>query len=120
MFNEKGQSPCDMAGYLYSVCKDDRGSNIRVQSHSLMFVFSLAITVPPLEPGNYYVGPDNSTYATLCACSTVTWSLFCACATCQNGITAMYVDELYRLDKNRFDRSTDGAYGTSTAQPSWK
>jgi len=98
MFNEKGQSPCDMAGYLYSACKDERGSNIRVQMYSSMFILSLAITVTPLEPDHYYGGPESTTYATLCACSTVTWSLFCACATCQNRTTAAYVDEPYRRD----------------------
>ena len=92
MFNEKGQSPCDMAGYLYSVCKDDRRSNILDQNRFLI-EFPLAYTVVPLEPGHYYAGPGDSTNANLCACSTVTWSLFCACATCQNGTTTGYVDE---------------------------
>ena len=100
MFNEKGQSPCDMAGYLYSVCKDQRGFNVHVKTHSLTQVLSLATTVTPLEPDHYYGGPDNTAYATLCACNTVTWSLFCACATCQNRTTAAYVDELYQRHRD--------------------
>ena len=95
MFNTKGQSPCDMAGYLYSVCKDERESNTHVQSHPLMPDLSLAVTVTPLGPDSYYSGPDSSSYATLCACSTVTWCLFSACAFCQNRTTAAYADDPY-------------------------
>ncbi|KAF8122181.1 hypothetical protein EV363DRAFT_1361496 [Boletus edulis] len=67
MDNSKGQSPCLVAAYLMSVCD---GSGFVVQS------------IPPTD---YYSG----TYASgqrACACSTVTYSAFSACAICQNAM----------------------------------
>lgn len=51
-----------------------------------------AYTVDPLPPNYTYVGPWEG-YGEPCSCCTVTWSLFAACGTCQNGTPIAYVND---------------------------
>jgi len=65
-FNSLEQSPCAVAAHLQSVC--DHGE----------------FTIPPLVPGDSYVGPSGSNDSTdLCKCNTVVYSLMSACDACQ-------------------------------------
>ncbi|KAL0946689.1 hypothetical protein HGRIS_012876 [Hohenbuehelia grisea] len=64
MFNSKGQSPCAVAEALGGVCNGG------------------AFTIPPLAPGEIYVGPFK-TNTNSCRCSTVFYSMSSACAACQ-------------------------------------
>ncbi|KAG6377330.1 hypothetical protein JVT61DRAFT_15120 [Boletus reticuloceps] len=65
MTNGKGQSPCLVAAYLISVCD------------------VAPFVVQPLPPTYHYIGPYAGGQST-CACSTITYSAFSACAICQN------------------------------------
>ncbi|KAJ7097752.1 hypothetical protein B0H15DRAFT_822510 [Mycena belliarum] len=62
--NSRLQTPCLVGAFLESVCEGP-------------------VEVNTLPEGNHYIGPSSSD-ATLCRCSTVTYSLISACAGCQN------------------------------------
>ncbi|KAF8137639.1 hypothetical protein EV363DRAFT_1536905 [Boletus edulis] len=65
MNNSKAQSPCVIAAYLMTVCA------------------VTPVVVQQLPPTYHYAGPYAAGQST-CACSTVTYSAFSACAICQN------------------------------------
>ncbi|KAJ6525642.1 hypothetical protein B0H19DRAFT_585578 [Mycena capillaripes] len=71
--NSKNQSPCLVAAFLESVCE---GRPVEVD------------TIPE---GNHYTGPPSAD-ATLCRCSTVTYSLISACGGCQNRTFVNWTD----------------------------
>ncbi|KAJ7724451.1 hypothetical protein DFH07DRAFT_263761 [Mycena maculata] len=62
--NSKGQTPCLVAAFLESVCEGP-------------------VEVNSIPPDTHYIGPVSSD-ATLCRCSTVTYSLISACGGCQS------------------------------------
>lgn len=64
-FNSKAQSPCVVATALERVCNP-----------------TAAISMVPLRVNYHYPGPRKST-ETPCICSSVYYSLVCACAACQ-------------------------------------
>ncbi|KAJ7444912.1 hypothetical protein FB451DRAFT_74078 [Mycena latifolia] len=61
--NSKNQTPCLVAAFLESVCEGP-------------------VNVDTIPENNHYTGPILSG-ATLCRCSTVTYSLISACGACQ-------------------------------------
>jgi len=61
--NSQNQTPCLVAAFLESVCQTPSEVN-------------------SIPPNNHYLGPSAAD-ATLCLCSTVTYSLVSACAGCQ-------------------------------------
>ncbi|KAI0275683.1 hypothetical protein BGY98DRAFT_1098726 [Russula aff. rugulosa BPL654] len=63
-FNSIGQSPCIVAAYMLGTC------------------YQGIYNIPPLLPGDAYVGPALGNSNT-CECSTVGYSLISACVTCQ-------------------------------------
>ncbi|EIW84648.1 hypothetical protein CONPUDRAFT_162025 [Coniophora puteana RWD-64-598 SS2] len=63
--NTMGQNPCLMAAYAYEPCSGN-------------------VDVTTLASGTVYSGAGNQTSLEGCLCNTVTYSLFAACATCQN------------------------------------
>ncbi|KAJ3864918.1 hypothetical protein EV359DRAFT_63605 [Lentinula novae-zelandiae] len=66
--NSKGQSPCQVSGYLGSVCS---GGDHRWEEFS----------IPAITPGEYY--SINLELQDNCTCSTVYYSALSACASCQ-------------------------------------
>ena len=66
-FNSLGQSPCVIATALADICPTSSG-----------------YTYGPLLPGWHWYGPSQSNNNS-CLCSTVLYSIMCACAYCQNG-----------------------------------
>lgn len=64
--NSKGQSPCTLASALGKVCND------------------AGFDVPPIGLNGYYLTPLKG-YDNPCVCSSVFYSLLCACAKCQGG-----------------------------------
>ncbi|KAG6377333.1 hypothetical protein JVT61DRAFT_15124 [Boletus reticuloceps] len=99
MANSKDQSPCLVAAYLMSVC-DGTG-----------------FVVQPIPPTDYYSG----TYASgqrACACSTVTYSAFSACAICQNAMEINWSQWSFNCSSTYL-----GSYAPSvpsgTAVPQW-
>ncbi|KAJ6623491.1 hypothetical protein B0H10DRAFT_796535 [Mycena sp. CBHHK59/15] len=62
--NSKAQTPCLVAAFLESVCEGP-------------------VEVNSIPPNTHYIGPDLAN-ATLCQCSTVTYSLISACGACQD------------------------------------
>ncbi|KAF8512609.1 hypothetical protein BU17DRAFT_69155 [Hysterangium stoloniferum] len=66
-FNSLNQSPCLVTAFLRQACLGTR-----------------LVNVPPLSPGNEYIGPQPGQSDT-CGCSSVTYSMISACALCQGG-----------------------------------
>jgi len=70
-------------------------------------------SVDPFTPDDPYVGPLGGEDKP-CTCSTVTWSLFAACATCQNGSPISYAN-VAMYDSvafpNPVSRGSDGVNG---------
>ncbi|KAJ6497045.1 hypothetical protein C8R47DRAFT_1113632 [Mycena vitilis] len=62
--NTKDQTPCLIGAFLESVCEGP-------------------VQVDTIPQGTHYIGPPTAN-ATLCRCSTVTYSLISACAGCQD------------------------------------
>ncbi|KAJ3825743.1 hypothetical protein F5880DRAFT_1550189 [Lentinula raphanica] len=62
--NTKGQSPCQVAGYLGSVCFDN------------------TFIIPALIPGSQFYSLSSAVQSD-CTCSTVYYSVLSACASCQ-------------------------------------
>ncbi|KAI0275677.1 hypothetical protein BGY98DRAFT_44273 [Russula aff. rugulosa BPL654] len=63
--NSLGQDPCTVVAYMMSTCNGGQ--------YSLW----------PLQPTWVYFGPSGTDNSDLCECSTVGYSLFSACAACQ-------------------------------------
>src|SRR5260221_10896261 len=79
MSSSIGQSPCDVAAEIASVCTGKRVSfSVCVVRTDLKPAFNLT----PLLTGNTYTGPsvDNQNS---CRCSSVYYSLLSGCAYCQ-------------------------------------
>lgn len=81
MFTSIGQSPCDVAVELASVCAGHSVFAGFIERHHTN-VKNLAYQFAPISLGWHYIGPwvgyDNS-----CLCSSVLYSLLSACANCQ-------------------------------------
>ncbi|KAF8487540.1 hypothetical protein JB92DRAFT_3148510 [Gautieria morchelliformis] len=72
-FNQEDVSPCLVASSLQAACQGG------------------TFTVPALPPGLEYTGPLAG-FSDPCKCSTVTYTLVAACATCQNGNIDTWTD----------------------------
>ncbi|KAH8116641.1 hypothetical protein DFH11DRAFT_1582038 [Phellopilus nigrolimitatus] len=64
--NSRGQTPCQVGAYLGGQCNGGQ------------------FDVSELPPGKFYTGPQNASISTPCYCSTIMYSVMCACAACQN------------------------------------
>lgn len=85
VFNSLSQSPCTVAGYLGSLCSltGTRFPWNLCSSDSMCHVGKQVI-VPPLTPGNHYLGPNVQNSNNACKCSSVFYSMLAACSICQS------------------------------------
>ncbi|KAI0297411.1 hypothetical protein BC826DRAFT_165735 [Russula brevipes] len=65
-YNSLNQNPCKVAAFLGGTCNQQN-----------------SYTIPRLDPGRNYKGPDGLDNGNLCKCSTVMYSLISACGACQ-------------------------------------
>jgi len=98
-FNSLNQSPCIVAAYLGSPCAPNGNYD-----------------VPAIGPGLFYI---PSQIPSICECSTVTYSLYSACAACQDAL----IDPWTLYTQNCSKTSPDGQYAFAippgTAIPKW-
>ncbi|KAJ4000219.1 hypothetical protein F5050DRAFT_1804311 [Lentinula boryana] len=71
--NSKGQSPCQVAGYLASVCSGG--------------VFTIPAVIPGSQSYSLSLGLQNN-----CTCSTVYYSALSACASCQGAAYSTWAE----------------------------
>jgi len=98
-FNTLGQSPCLIGAYLATPCSSTGDFD-----------------VPALESDHHYTPPLLTNE---CVCNTVIYSLFSACASCQDAQTSPWTD----YSTNCTGKTPDGQYGFAippkTAVPAW-
>ncbi|KAG7092591.1 hypothetical protein E1B28_008934 [Marasmius oreades] len=99
-FNSKGQSPCDVASYLASVCNAGQ------------------FEVPAINATQTYLGPTLQT-ANPCRCNTVFYSLLSACAACQNRNYSYLKWSLWSTNCSSVHTNFPEDIPSGTAVPSW-
>ncbi|KAJ7120501.1 hypothetical protein C8R43DRAFT_83195 [Mycena crocata] len=77
--NSKQQTPCLVAAYLESTCQGRKSLAFRMSCSDRTIS---AVGVNAIPEQTHYEGP-SALNATLCSCSTVTYSLISACGACQ-------------------------------------
>ncbi|KAJ3984669.1 hypothetical protein F5890DRAFT_1654554 [Lentinula detonsa] len=102
--NSKAQSPCQVAGYLGSVCSGG--------------VFAIPAVIPGSQPYSLSLGLQNN-----CTCSTVYYSALSACASCQGVAYSTQVDPLWAEWSTNCSTVFLGLYPyaipSGTAVPHW-
>ncbi|KIK71605.1 hypothetical protein GYMLUDRAFT_33783 [Collybiopsis luxurians FD-317 M1] len=98
--NSKNQSPCQVAGYLASVCTSDN-----------------SWTIPSIVPSQFYELPQSQ--AVNCTCSSVYYSTLSACAACQGGIVQPWGTWATNCTPSVFDGFYPYPIPPGTAVPHW-
>lgn len=98
-FNSLGQSPCLIAAYLEQPCLSSGEAN-----------------VPTIAPDQPY---SPSSTPTSCDCSTVTYSLLSACASCQGGPVGNWSTFSQKCSQQASDRQYPLSIPPNTAVPAW-
>jgi len=106
MFNSLGQSPCQVAAFLGTLCAPSGNYNV------------------PQDPGGN-VHYDPGFPPSRCDCTTVEYSLYSACAACQSASFSPWANWSKNCSAAGFGSVVDGAFPASlgipngTAVPAW-
>ncbi|PPQ83375.1 hypothetical protein CVT24_001444 [Panaeolus cyanescens] len=100
-YNSRGQSPCDVAGSLLSVC------------------LGRSVTIVALDPGRIYSGSQPSGEGNTCRCSSVYYATLAACAQCQGRNWGTWEDQIENCDGDVSIMSIPISIPSGTLVPSW-
>lgn len=98
-FNSIGQSPCLIAAFMANPCSTNDDYD-----------------VPAIGPGFHY---NPSQVPSICECSSVVYSLYSACAACQNATIGPWTTFIMNCTKTEPDGQYPLAIPPGTALPAW-